>query len=53
MSEETRTLLEVLSLLDRMYCQAVEEDPDFPTKIGVGLVDILQTSRSELVLVEV
>ncbi|MDD3134892.1 MAG: hypothetical protein PHF64_00175 [Methanoregula sp.] len=35
MSEETRTLLEVLSLLDRMYCQAVEEDPDFPTKIGV------------------
>jgi len=34
-SEETRTLLEVLSLLDRMYCQAVEEDPDFAAKVGV------------------
>jgi hypothetical protein len=34
-SEEARNLLEVLSLLDRMYCQAVEEDPDFAAAVGV------------------
>lgn len=35
MTEETRTLLEVLSLLDRMYCQAVEEYPALEREIGV------------------
>ena len=34
-SEEARTLLEVLSLLDVMLCHAVDDDPDFAGIVGV------------------